>query len=58
MGQALDQWWHPVALSEAPDVLHRVMRPALYRGTRMAIKFACNSPVFLVFIDSLFAYSL
>ncbi len=28
--QALDRWWHPVAFSVAPDVLHRaqVMRPA------------------------------
>jgi hypothetical protein len=23
MAQALDQWWHPLASSEALDVLHR-----------------------------------
>jgi hypothetical protein len=26
--QALTQWWHPVALSEALDVLHWAMCPA------------------------------
>jgi hypothetical protein len=28
--QALARWWHPVASSEALDVLHRAIRPALY----------------------------
>jgi hypothetical protein len=39
--------------SEAPDVIHRAMRPASYRLTRMAIKIANNSPAFFVVIDSL-----
>ncbi len=38
--QALTQWRHPVALSEAQDVLHRAMRPALHRRVRMAIDIA------------------
>jgi hypothetical protein len=40
--QALNQWWHPMASSEALDVLHWSMCPALYRYIRMAIKFASN----------------
>ncbi len=56
--QALNRWWHPVDFSEAPDVLHWVMRPALYRGTCMAIEIASESHDFFVFIDSLFAYNL
>ncbi len=55
MAQVLNQWRYLVALSEAPDVLHRVMRPALYRGTRMAIQIASNSPVYFVFFNLLFA---
>jgi len=51
MAQVLDQWRHLVALSEAPDVLHRVMRPALYHGTRMAIQIASDSPVNFVFFN-------
>jgi hypothetical protein len=38
--QALARWLHKVASSEAPDVIHRAMRPASYRLTRMAIKIA------------------
>jgi hypothetical protein len=45
MAQALARWRHPVAPSEALDVLYRAMRPMLYRRIRMAIKihqqFAC-----------------
>jgi hypothetical protein len=51
--QALARWLHPVASSEAPDVIHRVMRPASYRLTRMAIKIASDSPAFFVVVDSL-----
>jgi len=40
--QALAQWRHPVASSEALDVLYRVMGPALYRYIAMAIKIASN----------------
>jgi hypothetical protein len=43
--QALDRWRHPVASSEALDVLHQAMRPASYRCIAMAIenyhRFAC-----------------
>jgi hypothetical protein len=51
--QALARWLHPVALSEAPDVTHRAMRPASYRLTRMAIKIASDSPACFVVVDSL-----
>jgi hypothetical protein len=46
--QALAQWLHPVALSEALDVLHRAMRPALYRCIAMAIKIVVDLPAFFV----------
>jgi len=51
--QELDQWRHPVALSEALDVLHRVMCPALYRCIAMAIETAIDLPVFIVAVNSL-----
>ena len=35
---ALTQWWHPVASSEAQDVLHLAMRPASHRRIRMIIE--------------------
>jgi hypothetical protein len=50
MAQALNQWRHPVASSEALDVLHRVMCPASYRRIRMAIKIASNLPAFFVVV--------
>ena len=56
--KALDQWWHTVASSEAPDVLHQVMHPALYRRTRKAIEIARNSPAFLVVVSSLYTHNL
>jgi hypothetical protein len=40
MEQALDQWQHPVALSEATDVLHWAMRSTSYCGIRVAIEIA------------------
>ena len=58
MAQALNRWRHPVASSEAPDVLHRTMRPASYRQTRMAIEITSNLPAFVVVVDSLFAHNL
>jgi hypothetical protein len=45
--QALAQWQHPVASSEALDVLYQAMRPALYRCIAMAIKIASDLPSFL-----------
>jgi hypothetical protein len=38
--QALAQWRHLVALHEAMDALHWVMRPALHHRIRMAFKIA------------------
>ena len=46
--QALARWQHPVAQSEALDVLYRAMRPALYRRIRMAIEIACDSTAIFV----------
>ena len=51
--QALAQWRHPVASSEALDVLHWSIRPALYRRIRMAIKIAIDLPAFFVIANSL-----
>jgi hypothetical protein len=51
--QALARWLHPVASSEAPDVIHRAMRPASYYLTHMAIEIAIDSPAFFVVINSL-----
>jgi hypothetical protein len=42
-----------VASSEALDVLHRVMRPALYRCIAMAIEIAIDLPAFFVAVDLL-----
>ena len=50
--QALARWRHPVASSEALDVLYRAMRPALYRCIVMAIEIAIDSPAFFVAVDS------
>jgi hypothetical protein len=51
--QALTQWLHPVASSEAPDVINRAMRPALYHCIAMAIEIATDSPAFFVAVDLL-----
>jgi hypothetical protein len=42
--QALAQWRHPVASSEALDVLYQAMRPASYRCIAMAIEIAIDLP--------------
>jgi hypothetical protein len=52
-GQALAQWRHPVASSEALDVLHRAMCPMSYRRICMAIEIANDLPAFFVVVDSL-----
>jgi hypothetical protein len=54
--QALAQWQHPVASSEAWDVCHWAMRPASDCRIRMAIKIVSDSPAFLVVADYLFAH--
>jgi hypothetical protein len=51
--QALDQRLHPVALSEALDVIHRAICPASYRCITMAIEIAIDSPAFFVAVDLL-----
>jgi hypothetical protein len=51
--QALDRWQHPVASSEALDVLHWAMCPTLYCHICTAIKNASYSPTFFVIADSL-----
>ena len=48
MAQALARWWHPVALSDALDVLHRAMRPESYRCIAMAIEIVVDLPAFFV----------
>ena len=50
---ALARWRHPVASSEAWDVLHWEMRPALHRHIHMAIEITSNLPAFFVVADSL-----
>ncbi len=56
--QSLAQWRHPVASSEALDVLHRAMDPASYRLIRMTKKIARELHVFFVIVDSLVTYNL
>jgi hypothetical protein len=55
---SLARWWHPVASSEAQDVLHRAMCPASRHRIRMAIEIASYSPAFFVFVDLLFAHNV
>jgi hypothetical protein len=52
--QALAQWQHTVASSEARDVLHRhwVIGHASYRLIRMATKITSDLSVFFVIINS------
>jgi hypothetical protein len=50
--RALNQWRHPVASSEALDVLYLAMRPASYHCIAMAIEIVIDSPAFFVAVDS------
>jgi hypothetical protein len=50
--QALNQWRHTVASSEALDMLYRAMCPASYRCIAMAIEIAIDLPAFFVAVDS------
>ena len=50
-GQALAQWWHPVASSESLDVLHWEMCPALHRRIPMAVKIASVFPAYVCIFD-------
>jgi hypothetical protein len=45
--QTLAQWWHPLASSEAQDVLHWAMHPTLNRRICMVIKITSTFPEFL-----------
>jgi hypothetical protein len=56
--QALARWRHPVALSEALDVLYRAMRLTLFRCIAMVIEIASDSSAFFVAINSLFATTI
>jgi hypothetical protein len=57
MAQALAQWRHPVASSEARDVLHRAMCPTSYRRIRTVIKITSTFPAFFLFINSVVAHN-
>jgi len=56
--QALTRWRHPLASSEALDVLHRVMRLASYRCIAMAIEIVVDLPAFLLLPISLLATTI
>jgi hypothetical protein len=56
--QALVQWHHPLASSEARDVLHWAMHPASYHRIRMVIEIASKFPTFFVVVNYLFAHNL
>ena len=56
--QALARWRHPVASSEALDVLHRAMRLASYRCIAMAIEIVVDLPAFFVVVDLLLATTI
>ena len=51
--QAFGRWWHPVASSEALDMLYRVMCPALHHRICMTIEIASNLPAFFIVVDAL-----
>jgi hypothetical protein len=56
--QALARWRHPVASSEALDVLHRAMHPTSHRRIRMVIKIVVDLPAFFVSSISLLATTI
>ncbi len=58
MAQALAQWLHLVALSEALDVLQLEMCPVPYCCICMAIKIASDLPALFIVVDYLFAHNL
>jgi hypothetical protein len=43
----LTQWWHPVASSEALDLLHQAMHVVLYWRIAMVIEMAIFARVFV-----------
>jgi hypothetical protein len=56
--QALARWRYPVASSEAWDVLHWAMRPALYHRICMVIKITSTFLAFFVLVDSVVTNNL
>jgi hypothetical protein len=56
--RALARWQHPLASSEALDVLHRAMRPASHRRIRMVVEIVINLPAFFVVLISLLATTI
>jgi hypothetical protein len=56
--RALARWQHPVASSEARDVLYQAMCPPSHCRIHMAIKIASNLPAFFVVVDSLLPTSI
>jgi len=56
--RTLTQWQHPMALSEAQDVLHRAMCPTLHCRIRMAIEIASNLPAFFIIVNLLIAHNV
>jgi hypothetical protein len=56
--QALARWRHPVASSEALDVLHWVMHLASCLCIAMAIEIARDSSAFFVAVNLLFATTI
>jgi len=56
--QALAQWWHPMASSEALNVLHLAMHPTLYCCIAMAYEIASDVPAFLLPLISLLPTSV
>jgi len=56
--QALAWWRHPVASSEALDVIHWAMPPTSYRCIAMAIEIVVDLPAFFVSLISLLATTI
>jgi hypothetical protein len=50
--KALTRWRHPVAPSEALNVLHWAMRPTLYHRICMVIEITSNFPEISIVVDS------
>jgi len=51
MAHALAQWQHPVASSEARDVLHQAMQPPLHSHIPTVIKTAIQVGVFFCIVN-------
>ncbi len=53
--RALARWRHPLASSEALDVLYWAMRPASHRRIRMVVEIVVDLPAFFVALILLLA---